>query len=117
MKAKLVSVGEIDIEGKCYDFDVVIERGKVRKRNCKPSKVFREDRGHTPVTSAEHIPWHGKTLYIGTGVYGSLPVMPEVYRTAQEKGVEVIARPTIEVCRYVEKRKSKDVNAILHVTS
>jgi hypothetical protein len=116
MKTKLVSFGQIDIEGARYDHDVVIEQGTVRKRKKAPSKAYGHRYSHTPLSTAEKIPWHGKTLYIGMGAYGSLPVMPEVYETAEKKGVRVIAKPTVEVCSLLEELKPKDVNAILHVT-
>ncbi len=115
MKAKLISFGRIDIEGERYDYDLVIEKGKVRKRSKKPSKAYRERYGHTPLSAGEEIPWHGKTLYIGTGTYGSLPIMPEVLEEAKKKGIKVIAKPTVEVCRLVAELKPKDVNAVLHV--
>ena len=116
MKMRLVSFGEIDIGGTRYDHDVVIEEGEVRKRKKKPSKAYRSEFGHTPLSVEESIPWHGEKLFIGTGAYGSLPVMQEVYAEAQRKRVEIIARPTVEVCELLKKYKPTDVNAILHVT-
>ena len=116
MKMKLVSFGQLDIEGQRYDHDIVIENGKVRKRNKKVSKAYRDQYGHTPLSAAEDIPWHGKTLYIGTGAYGSLPVMPEVYEEAKRIGVEVIAVPTDKLCQLVKDLSPKDINAVLHVT-
>jgi hypothetical protein len=57
----------------------VIDGGKVRKRKKGPSKHFREEYGHTPLSAGEKIPWGGgKRLIIGTGAYGALPVMDEV---------------------------------------
>ncbi len=116
MKIRVVSFGEIDIEGQRYLHDVVIEEGRVRKRDKKASKANRDEYGHTPLSAKENIPWHGKRLYIGTGVYGSLPVMPEVYALAAKQGVEVIALPTEQVCDLVKEFRSREVNAILHVT-
>ena len=116
MKAQLVSFGEINIEVQHYDYDVVIEEGEVRKRKKKPSKVYRERFAHTPLSDKENIPWHGGKLFIGTGTYGSLPIMSEVYEKAERKGVEVIAKPTEEVCKLLKGLKPKDINAILHVT-
>jgi hypothetical protein len=116
MKIKLVSFGEIDIEGQHYDHDVIVEKGQVRKRKKKLSKAYRGHFGHTPLSAEEYIPWHGSKLFVGTGAYGSLPIMPEVYEEAEKKGVEIIARPTVEVCELVKKYKPKDVNAILHIT-
>ncbi len=116
MKIKLTSFGQINIEGERYDHDVIIENGNVRKRQKKPSKAFRNRFGHTPLSAQEAIPWHGKKLFIGTGAYGGLPIMPEVYEEAKRKGVKVVAMPTVEVCKLVEDYKPKDINAILHVT-
>jgi hypothetical protein len=116
MKMTLVSFGLLDIEGQSYDYDVVIEQGKVRKRKKKASKPYRGEYGHTPLSAAEDIPWHGKRLYVGTGAYGSLPVMPEVYNEAADRGVEIIAVPTEDLCKLVKDLMPEDVNAILHVT-
>ena len=49
-------------------------------------------------------------------MYGKLPIMPELYAAAEEKGIEVVARPTPELCGILQDLKRKDVNAILHVT-
>jgi hypothetical protein len=57
MKARLVKFGEIEVEGKRYTHDVVIDGGKVRKRKKGPSKQFREKFGHTPLSAGEEIPW------------------------------------------------------------
>src|SRR5438445_5235226 len=77
MKARLVKFGEIEVEGKRYTHDVVIDRGKVRKRRKGPSKQFREKFGHTPLSAREEIPWGGKRLIVGTGAHGALPVTDE----------------------------------------
>ena len=38
MKAKWITFGEVEIEGRRYTSDVVIEAGRVEKRRKKPSK-------------------------------------------------------------------------------
>jgi len=40
--------GSIKIDGVSFKHDVVIDRGKIRKRRKKPSKKFREEFGHSP---------------------------------------------------------------------
>ncbi len=105
MKAQLVKFGEIEVEGKRYMHDVVIDGGKVRKRKKGPSKQFREKFGHTPLSVEEEIPWGGKRLMIGTGAHDALPVMEEVLAEARRRGVEVIAAPTLEVCQLLEEVK------------
>ena len=72
------SFGTIEIDGRSFDHDVVIERGEIRKRMKSPSKVFRDRYGHTPLSAEETIPWDCQRLVIGTGAAGSLPVMEEV---------------------------------------
>lgn len=116
MQAKLVAFGEIQIEGHRYAHDVVIEKGEIRRRHKKPSKAYSAQFGHTPLSDRETIPWHGGKLFIGTGAYGKLPVMPEVYATAKRLGIEVISLPTVEVCKQLKDLMPRDVNAIMHVT-
>src|SRR5262249_13933851 len=74
--------GTIKIDGVRYEHGLVIDRGRIGKRKKKPSKKFRADFGHTPVSVEERIPWKCRRLVIGTGRYGSLPVIEEVKREA-----------------------------------
>src|SRR5260370_41051664 len=107
--------GSIRIDGVSYKHDVVIDRDKIRKRKKKPSKKFREEFGHTPVSVEEEIPWKCGRLVIGTGDYGSLPVMDEVKKEARSRKIELGMLPTDEAIETLAKT-SKDTNAILHVT-
>jgi len=116
MKMRMQTFGEIEVEGERYDYDLVIEQGGIRKRTKKPSKAYRARYGHTPLSAEEIIPWHGTKLFVGTGMYGKLPIMPELFAAAEEKGIEVVARPTPELCGMLQELKPKDVNAVLHVT-
>ena len=116
MKARLVKFGEIEVEGRRYKHDVVINGGKVRKRKKGPSKEFREEFGHTPLSVGEEIPWGGKRLFIGTGANGALPVMDEVLAEAKRRGIEVIAAPTVEICELLDEVKKGQAHAILHCT-
>jgi hypothetical protein len=111
----MLSFGSISIDGIVYEHDVIIDRGKIRKRKKKPSKKFRERFGHTPVSVEEAIPWKCRHLVIGTGRYGSLPVMDQVKREARQRGVALLIVPTEEAIQALAA-KSKDTNAILHVT-
>jgi hypothetical protein len=116
MKARLVKFGEIEVEGKRYTHDVVIDGGKVRKRKKGPSKLFHEKFGHTPLSTEEEIPWGGKRLMVGTGANGALPVMDDVLSEAKRRGIEVIAAPTLEVCQMLKEVKKGQAYAILHCT-
>jgi hypothetical protein len=107
--------GSIKIDGVSYKHDVVIDRGKIRKRRKKPSKKFREEFGHTPVSVEEEVPWKCQRLIVGTGRYGSLPVMDEVKRAARRREIELLILPADEALEKLAK-KPKETNAILHVT-
>lgn len=116
MHARLVAFGELELEGERYDRDVVIDGGRVRPRKKGPSKALRDRYGHTPLTAAERIPWGGRTLIVGTGADGALPVAPDLLAEARRRGVEVRALPTADACRLLAGLDPDDVYAILHVT-
>lgn len=116
MKARFVGFGEIEIDGQSYDFDVVIDKGKIRKRKKKRSKQYREQFGHTPLSIDEEIPWGGESLVVGTGAYGNLPIMKEFLKEAEKRGIEIISVPTEEACKIISEKKDKKIHAILHVT-
>ena len=73
-----------------WDSDVVIDRSEIRKRKKKPSKAFRDQFGHTPLSIEEDIPWECRRLVIGTGAHGGLPVMDAVKREAKRRKVELL---------------------------
>src|SRR5215471_8343772 len=89
------SFGSIRIDGITYEHDVVINQGQVRKRKKKPSKKFRGEFGHTPLSAEEEIPWTCRRLVIGTGT-GALPVMDEVKREAARRKIKLLILPTLE---------------------
>jgi hypothetical protein len=107
--------GEIKIDGVTYKHDVVIDRGRIRKRKKKPSKKFREEFGHTPVSVEEEIPWKCRRLVVGTGRYGSLPLMDDVKIEARRRKVDLLILPTDDAVETLAN-KTKGTNAILHVT-
>ena len=110
------SFGSIQIDGKTYEHDVIIDRGEIKKRKKKPSKKFRDEFGHTPISIEEKIPWKCRQLIIGSGVTGALPVMDGVRRKADKKGVELIILRTPEALERLQKESTAETNAILHVT-
>ena len=79
-----------------------------------PSKRFREEFGHTPLSIEEEIPWKCKRLVIGSGAYGQLPVMDEVKREAERRKVVLLIVPTSQAIQLIKKDPA--ANAILHVT-
>jgi hypothetical protein len=115
MRFEKFSFGSIQIDGRTYEDDITIDRGFIRKRHKKPSKKFREQFGHTPLSVEEEIPWRCRRLVIGTGMYGRLPVMEELKDVAQRRKIELLLLPTEKAIRELRKGL-KDVNAVLHVT-
>jgi hypothetical protein len=108
------SFGSIRIDGITYEYDVVIDRGQVRKRRKKVSKKFRDTFGHTPLSIEEELPWKCRRLVVGTGA-GALPVMEEVKREAQRRKIKMLILPTVKAIEEL-KQHPGDTNAILHVT-
>jgi hypothetical protein len=107
--------GSIRIDGVVYEHDVVIARGRVRKRKKKASKPHRDAFGHTPLSIEEDIPWDCRRLVVGTGAGGALPVMDEVTAEAARREVTLVTVPTREAITVLEA-EPEDTNAILHVT-
>jgi hypothetical protein len=116
MGARLVSFGGIEIDGRRYEHDVVLEGGVVRRRKKAPSKAYRARYGHTPLLPDEAIPWSARLLIVGTRASGQLPIMPELSEEARRRGVEVVAEPTEMACRRLQEADPEDVAAVLHVT-
>lgn len=107
--------GWVEIDGQKYDHDVVIERGRIRKRKKGPSKPLRKRFGHTPLSLAEEIPWTCERLVIGTGATGALSVTKDVVREAGRRRVDLVILPTPGALERL-RIYGKETNAILHVT-
>jgi hypothetical protein len=107
--------GSIEVDGKTYEHDLLVDRGRIRKRRKGPSKPFRPRYGHTPLSLAEDIPWSCRRLVVGSGADGALPVMQEVAEEARRRGVELVVLPTSQAVHELGQG-DEDTNAILHVT-
>jgi hypothetical protein len=114
MRFEAFSFGSIKIDGITYNHDVIIDRGEVHKRKKKPSKKFRDDFGHTPLSVEERLPWKCRSLVIGTGT-GALPVMDDVKQEAQRRKIKLRIIPTAKAIELLKVAR-QDTNAILHVT-
>ena len=114
MRFEAFSFGSIRIDGVTYEHDVMIDRGRIRKRKKKASKKFRDEFGHTPLSLEEKIPWQCRRLVVGTGG-GALPVMEDVKREAKRRRIKLLILPTVQAIELLE-RDSKKTNAVLHVT-
>ena len=107
--------GSVCVDGVTYEHDLIIDRGKIRKRNKGASRQFRGAYGHTPLSAAEDSPWRCRRLVIGTGADGALPVMDEVRQQACRREVDLVIVPTAQAVSILAKA-AKDTNAILHLT-
>jgi hypothetical protein len=113
MNVESLSFGSINIDGTVYEKDIIIDRGKIFKRNKKASKEFRDEYGHTPLSAAENIPWDCRTLIIGNGHSGNLPVMEEVKKKADKLKIRLLIMNTPEAVKHLNDRYT---NFILHLT-
>ena len=109
------SFGSIRVDGVTYDHDLIIDRGKIRKRKKTASRKFRGKYGHTPLSIAEDIPWRCRRLVVGSGADGALPVMQQVRDEARRRNVDLVVLPTAEAIGALAKATA-DTNAILHLT-
>ena len=109
------SFGSVRVDGVTYDHDLIIDRGKIRKRKKGASRKFRRAYGHTPLSAAEDIPWRCRRLVIGTGADGALPVMNDVREQARRRDVDLVILPTAQAISVLAST-TKDTNAILHLT-
>ena len=109
--------GWVEIDHVRYDHDVIIHAdGSVTKRSKKPSKKYKKQYGHTPLSHDElsflerEAP---QRIFIGTGQYGDLPITPEAQ--ALLKNYESCIRPTPEILDLIEDEVHPLV-AIIHVS-
>jgi len=109
------SFGSVRVDGVTYDHDLIIDRGKIRKRKKAASRKFRGAYGHTPLSAAEDIPWRCRRLVIGTGADGALPVTEQVRDEARRRKVDLVVLPTAEAIG-VLAGTIKDTNAVLDLT-
>ena len=109
------SFGSIRVDGVTYDHDLVIDRGKIRKRKKAASRKFRGAYGHTPLSIDEDIPWRCRRLVTGTGADGALPVMRQVRDQARRRKADLVVLPTAQATGAMAKA-APDTNAILHLT-
>lgn len=117
MKARFIGFGDLEIDGRRYDHDVVIEAGQVAERQKDSSRALKDTYGHTPLTALEDLPWGGARLIVGTGAYGSMPIAENVREEARRKQVELVVVKTKEACKLISKvDPDSAVHAVLHIT-
>jgi hypothetical protein len=107
--------GSVRVDGVTYDHDLIIDRGKIRKRKKAASRKLRDAYGHTPLSAAEDLPWRCHRLVVGTGAQGALPVTDQARQEARRRKVDLVVLPTAEALG-VLTGTIKDTNAVLHLT-
>ena len=109
--------GNITIDGKTYEHDVIIRlSGQVEKRRKKLSK---EKYGTSHIVSkaeAQYIYEQGcDFVIIGTGQQGNVRLSPEASDYFEKKGCAVTVQPTPEAVRSFNKSRGKKIG-LMHVT-
>lgn len=108
-----LKVGRISINGHAYGRDIVITNNKaITLRESRSSDALKERYGHTPMTTAENIPWSCEQLVIGTGVQSRIFIMEEVRVRAHEMGVKLVSMPTAQAIKHINDPRT---NLILHI--
>ncbi|TVQ40291.1 MAG: hypothetical protein EA384_03645 [Spirochaetaceae bacterium] len=116
MKAVFIGFGQLEIDGRRYTEDVVVDHGTVTDRNKAASRPLKAAYGHTPLSEHENIPWDCATLIVGTGANGMLPIAPELVAAAHERGVKLVPVPTGQACALLSDADPRTTNAVLHLT-
>ncbi len=115
-KVTAIIFGRITVDGKERTSDLIFDRGTIRERDKSPSKELKGKYGHTPLSASEDIPWDCKTLLIGTGMDGQLPVLDEVKQEAKKREVKLILLKSPDAVEYLKAHDGEEMNAILHIT-
>jgi len=110
MRIEKYEFGLIVINGVEYRHDVIVSPSGVKKWwRVKGHEVCVKD-----LELVEGEPMD--ILVIGTGYYGLVKVLDEVYKWAEERGVKLITAPTREACKEYNERLPGNVIAALHLT-
>jgi len=104
--------GQVVINGKTYDADVIVFPDRVRAdwKRRSSHKLSLEDAGEIFAVSPE-------ILVVGSGAYGRVQVLPEVAGEADARDVRLIVQPTAEACEiYNRLAPVQRTVAALHLT-
>ncbi len=114
MKIDSYDFGQIVINGKEYDLDVVVFPEKVDYWTRRESHLLRVEDVWEIVKERPHI------LVVGTGYSGVMKIKEEVREFLKKNGVKLIEKKSREAVetynRLVEKEKNKKVVLAIHLT-
>ena len=104
--------GSIVIDGKTYRNDLLIWPGQI-----KPDWWRLEGHLLQLPDLEEALAAKPQVLVVGTGESGHMRLAPELVAFLQDKGIELVARPTKEAARYLNERTDqRRLAAALHLT-
>jgi hypothetical protein len=105
------SFGQINIDGKSYQHDVIVRKGVV--------KSWWRVSGHEVVLRdiEEIVEKRPQIVIFGKGASGLMRITKEVEEFLKESGIEIIELDTKEaIIKFNELSKSKDVIGAFHLT-
>lgn len=117
MRIESTEFGSITIDGKRYEFDVVVRMsGEITKRKKKLSKKYYGTSHMISKDEAKFVYEKGcEQLILGTGQYGNVKLSKEAAEYFDKKHCEVIAQPTPKAVDSFNKSR-KDRIGLFHVT-
>ena len=117
MRIEGTSFGNITIDGKTYDHDVVIRLdGDVVKRKKKLSKKLYGTSHVVSKDEAEFVFERGSELLVlGSGQQGNVRLSPEAEAYLAKKRCKIVIRPTPEALRVFNETRGKKIG-LFHVT-
>ncbi len=118
MKIGGTKFGEITIDGKTYDHDVLISlSGEVSKRKKKLSKKVYSTSHIVSRDEAKYVHEKGcEELILGTGQDDNVRLSPEAAEYFAGKDCAVIAKPTPGAIEAFNKSKARKKIGLFHVT-
>ena len=117
MRIDSTEFGSITIDGKRYEFDVIVRMsGEIAKRKKKLSKKYYGTSHMISKDEAKFVFEKGcEQLILGTGQYGNVKLSQEAAEYLDKKHCEVVAQPTPKAIDSFN-RSGKDRIGLFHVT-
>jgi hypothetical protein len=117
MEIERTSFGAITIDGKTYDYDVVVRlSGEIVKRKKKLSKKYYGTSHVLSKDEAKFVFEKGcEQLIVGSGQMGNVQLSPEAEAYFAKKGCKVLLQRTPDAIRLFNRSKAKKIG-LFHVT-
>ena len=118
MKIDGTSFGQITIDGKTYEHDVLISlAGEVSKRKKKLSKKVYGTSHVVSRGEAEYVYEKGcEELILGTGQSDNVRLSPEAAEYFAKKDCAVVAKPTPQAIEAFNRSRARKKIGLFHVT-